>query len=118
MFSGMTLNIFDRNLEKVAMANCAQLINRSYLAHEDKFVITPVGHVFELFASHQGAQALRMVCYRDFATSEQRASTLASVLPHGSPTRSKAQSSTPLAAPQVPRRCTNYRASHANWTSR
>jgi hypothetical protein len=103
------------------MANCAQLINclnRLYLAHEDKFVITPVGHVFEPYASHQGAQALRMVCYRDFATSELRASKLALASPHGSPTRSKAQSSAPLAAPEVPRRCTDYRASHANWTSR
>ncbi len=64
VFSGMTLDIFNRNPEKVAMANCAQLINclnSLYLAHEDKFVITPVGHVFELYASHQGGQALRTV---------------------------------------------------------
>jgi alpha-L-arabinofuranosidase len=64
VFSGMTLDIFNRHPEKVAMANCAQLINclnSLYLAHEDKFVITPVGHVFELYASHQGGQALRTV---------------------------------------------------------
>jgi alpha-L-arabinofuranosidase len=64
VFSGMTLDIFNRHPEKVAMANCAQLINclnSLYLAHEDKFVITPVGHVFELYASHQGGQALRSV---------------------------------------------------------
>jgi alpha-L-arabinofuranosidase len=64
MFSGMTLDIFNRHPEKVAMANCAQLINclnSLYLAHEDNFVITPVGHVFELYASHQGGQALRTV---------------------------------------------------------
>jgi len=64
VFSGMTLDIFNRHPEKVAMANCAQLINclnSLYLAHEDKFVITPVGHVFELYASHQGGQALRAV---------------------------------------------------------
>jgi alpha-L-arabinofuranosidase len=64
VFSGMTLDIFNRNPEKVAMANCAQLINclnSLYLAHEDKFVITPVGHVFELYASHQGGEALRTV---------------------------------------------------------
>jgi alpha-N-arabinofuranosidase len=62
VFSGMTLDIFNRNPEKVAMANCAQLINclnSLYLAHEDKFVVTPVGHVFDLYASHQGGQALR-----------------------------------------------------------
>jgi alpha-N-arabinofuranosidase len=64
VFSGMTLDIFNRNPEKVAMANCAQLINclnSLYLAHEGKFVITPVGHVFELYASHQGGLALRTV---------------------------------------------------------
>jgi alpha-N-arabinofuranosidase len=64
VFSGMTLDIFNRHPEKVAMANCAQLINclnSLYLAHEDKFVITPVGHVFDLYASHQGAQALRTI---------------------------------------------------------
>ena len=64
VFSGMTLDIFNRHPEKVAMANCAQLINclnSLYLAHEDKFVITPVGHVFELYASHQGGEALRTI---------------------------------------------------------
>lgn len=64
VFSGMTLDIFNRNSEKVAMANCAQLINclnSLYLAHEDKFVVTPVGHVFEMYAPHQGGTALRTV---------------------------------------------------------
>lgn len=62
IFSGMTLDIFNRNPEKVAMANCAQLINclnSLYLAHGDRFVITPVGHVFDLYSSHQGGEALR-----------------------------------------------------------
>ncbi len=64
VFSGMTLDIFNRNPEKVAMAACAQLINclnSLYLAHEDRFVVTPVGHVFSLYASHQGAQGLRTI---------------------------------------------------------
>jgi alpha-N-arabinofuranosidase len=64
VFSGMTLDIFNRHPEKVAMANCAQLINclnSLYLAHEDKFVITPVGRVFEFYARHQGGQALRTI---------------------------------------------------------
>jgi alpha-N-arabinofuranosidase len=64
VFSGMTLDIFNRHPEKVAMAACAQLINclnSLYLAHEDRFVVTPVGHVFALYASHQGGQALRTI---------------------------------------------------------
>ncbi|HVP55988.1 MAG TPA: alpha-L-arabinofuranosidase C-terminal domain-containing protein [Candidatus Eisenbacteria bacterium] len=64
VFSGMTLDIFNRHPEKVAMANCAQLINclnSLYLAHEDQFVVTPVGRVFELYAAHQGGQSVRAV---------------------------------------------------------
>jgi alpha-L-arabinofuranosidase len=64
VFSGMTLDIFNRHPEKVAMANCAQLINclnSLYLAHEDKFVVTPVGRVFELYAAHQGGQSVRVI---------------------------------------------------------
>ena len=64
VFSGMTLDLFNRHPEKIAMANCAQLINclnSLYLAHEDKFVVTPVGHVFAMYASHQGGQGLRTI---------------------------------------------------------
>jgi alpha-N-arabinofuranosidase len=58
----MTLDVFNRHPEKVTMANCAQLINclnSLYLAHEDRFVVTPVGQVFELYAAHQGGQGVR-----------------------------------------------------------
>ena len=64
VFSGMTLDIFNRHPEKVAMANCAQLINclnSLYLAHEDKFCVSPVGHVFAMYADHQGGQGLRTI---------------------------------------------------------
>jgi alpha-N-arabinofuranosidase len=64
VFSGMTLDLFNRHSEKVVMANCAQLINclnSLYLAHEDKFVVTPVGHVFAMYAAHQGGQGLRTI---------------------------------------------------------
>jgi alpha-N-arabinofuranosidase len=62
VFSGMTLDIFNRHPEKVTMANCAQLINclnSLYLAHEDRFVVTPVGHVFAMYAAHQGGESVR-----------------------------------------------------------
>jgi alpha-N-arabinofuranosidase len=64
VFSGMTLDTFNRHPEKVAMAACAQLINclnSLYLAHEDRFVVTPVGHVFAMYAAHQSGQALRTI---------------------------------------------------------
>jgi alpha-N-arabinofuranosidase len=62
VFSGMTLDIFNRHPEEIGMANCAQLINclnSLYLAHEDNFCVTPVGHVFEMYSAHQGGQSLR-----------------------------------------------------------
>jgi alpha-L-arabinofuranosidase len=64
VFSAMTLDIFNRHVDKVAMANCAQLINclnSLYLAHEDKFCVTPVGHVFAMYAAHQGGESLRTI---------------------------------------------------------
>jgi alpha-L-arabinofuranosidase len=62
IFSGMTLDVFNRHPEKVGIACCAQLINclnSLYLAHEDRFCVTPVGHVFAMYAAHQGGQSLR-----------------------------------------------------------
>ena len=64
VFSAMTLDIFNQHPEKIAMANCAQLINclnSLYLAHEDRFCITPVGHVFDMYAEHQGGQSVRTI---------------------------------------------------------
>jgi alpha-N-arabinofuranosidase len=62
VFSGMTLDTFNRHPEKVGIACCAQLINclnSLYLAHEDQFCVTPVGHVFAMYAAHQGGNSLR-----------------------------------------------------------
>jgi alpha-N-arabinofuranosidase len=62
VMSGMTLDIFNRHPEKVTMAACAQLINclnSLFIAHGDKFVETPVFHVFQMYKAHQGAQGIR-----------------------------------------------------------
>ena len=62
LLSGLTLDIFHRHADKVAMANVAQLVNCLHsliLATEDKFVLTPVYHVFKMYMSHMGAQAVR-----------------------------------------------------------
>jgi len=60
--TALTLDTFNRNPEKIGMATCAQLVNNLnalFLAHEDRFIVTPNFHVFALYAGHQGAQALR-----------------------------------------------------------
>jgi alpha-N-arabinofuranosidase len=62
LFTAFTLDVFNRHADKVSIAACAQLINNLnalFLAHEDKFVVTPNFHVFAMYAAHQGAQALR-----------------------------------------------------------
>jgi alpha-N-arabinofuranosidase len=62
LVSGITLDIFNRHADKVAMANAAQLVNNihtSFLAAGDKFTVTPIFHVFEMYAPHQGGTSVR-----------------------------------------------------------
>jgi alpha-N-arabinofuranosidase len=62
--TALTLDIFNRHAEKVGMAACAQLINcidSLFLAHENNFTVTPNYYVFDMYAAHQGAQALRTI---------------------------------------------------------
>lgn len=62
LVAALTLDIFNRHADKVAMANVAQLINNLhslFLAVEDKFVATPNFYVFELYAAHHGGRSLR-----------------------------------------------------------
>jgi alpha-N-arabinofuranosidase len=64
IFSAMTLDIFNRHPEKVTLASPAQLVNclnSLYLAYEDKFCVTPVGHIFGMYSAHQGGQAVRTI---------------------------------------------------------
>jgi alpha-N-arabinofuranosidase len=62
LLAGLTLDTFQRHADKVAMGNVAQLVNclqSLFLAHEDRFCVTPTYHVFALYAAHRGAQAVR-----------------------------------------------------------
>jgi alpha-L-arabinofuranosidase len=64
ILAGLTLDTFNRHADKVAMANVAQLINclhSPFLAHEDKFIVTPTFHVFEMYMPHMGSKAVRAV---------------------------------------------------------
>jgi alpha-N-arabinofuranosidase len=65
LVAGLTLDTFNRHADKVAMANIAQLVNcihSLFLADEDQFLLTPTYHVFAMYAAHQGAKAVRIVC--------------------------------------------------------
>jgi alpha-N-arabinofuranosidase len=62
LVSGITLDVFNRHAEKVTMAAAAQMINNihtSFVARGDKFIVTPVFHVFEMYAAHGGGTSLR-----------------------------------------------------------
>jgi alpha-N-arabinofuranosidase len=64
VLSGLTLDTFQRHADKVGMANAAQLVNclhSLFLAHEDKFCVTPTYHVFDMYAAHQNNQSLRTI---------------------------------------------------------
>ncbi len=62
LLTGITLDIFQRHADKVAIANVAQSINCIHslmLAQGDKFTLTPTFHVFQMYLPHRGAQAIR-----------------------------------------------------------
>jgi alpha-N-arabinofuranosidase len=62
--AGLTLDTFNRHADKVAMANVAQLVNclqSLFLAHENRFCVTPTYHVFDLYSAHQGGTSVRAV---------------------------------------------------------
>jgi len=62
VLAGLTLDTFNRHAEKIGAANIAQLVNclqSLFLAHEDKFVLTPTYHVFDMYSAHQKSKSLR-----------------------------------------------------------
>ncbi|MGC9467540.1 MAG: alpha-N-arabinofuranosidase [Anaerolineae bacterium] len=63
LVAATTLDIFNRHADKVAMANIAQTINvlqAMILTQEDKMLVTPTGHIYEMYAPHQGGSSVRM----------------------------------------------------------
>jgi alpha-N-arabinofuranosidase len=62
LVAGLTMDTFHRHADKVAMANVAQLVNciqTLFLAHEDRFCVTPTYHVFAMYKDHRNGQSLR-----------------------------------------------------------
>jgi alpha-N-arabinofuranosidase len=71
LLAGITLDIFQRHADKVAMANVAQTINCLHslmLARGDQFVTTPVFNVFAMYAAHRGGTGVRAVFTADAIT--------------------------------------------------
>jgi alpha-N-arabinofuranosidase len=64
VLAGLTLDTFHRHAEKVGAANIAQLVNclqSLFIAHEDKFAVTPTYHVFDMYSAHQKANSVRTI---------------------------------------------------------
>lgn len=58
LVAALTLNIFNKNCERVQMANIAQMVNvlqSVILTEGEKMILTPTYHVFKMFNAHQGA---------------------------------------------------------------
>jgi alpha-N-arabinofuranosidase len=60
--AALSLDIFNRHADKVVMGNIAQTINvlqAMILTEQEKMLVTPTGHVYAMYAPHQGARALQ-----------------------------------------------------------
>ena len=63
MHTAITLDVFNRHADKLAMANVAQTINclhSLFLAQGDRYIRTPVYYVFEMYMGHMGGQLAQM----------------------------------------------------------
>jgi alpha-N-arabinofuranosidase len=61
LVAGTNLHLFQKHADRVSMSNIAQMINvlqAMILTDNDKMVLTPTYHVFEMYKVHQGATAL------------------------------------------------------------
>ncbi|HXE54734.1 MAG TPA: alpha-L-arabinofuranosidase C-terminal domain-containing protein [Tepidisphaeraceae bacterium] len=62
LVAALTLDVFNRNSDKLVMANLAQAVNvlqSLILTEGDKMITTPTYHVFEMYRSHQGGRSLQ-----------------------------------------------------------
>lgn len=58
LVAGINLNIFNKNCDRVKMANIAQMVNvlqAVILTEGEKMVLTPTYHVFNMYKNHQDA---------------------------------------------------------------
>ena len=59
--AAVNLDFFQAHADRISMANIAQMINvlqAMILTHDEKMVLTPTYHVFEMYNVHQGAKLI------------------------------------------------------------
>ncbi len=62
LVAATTLDIFNRHADKVVMANIAQTVNvlqAVVLTEGERMLVTPTGHVYEMYSAHQGGESVR-----------------------------------------------------------
>ena len=63
LVAATTLDIFNRHADKVVMSNIAQTVNvlqAVVLTEGERMLVTPTGHVYEMYSSHQGGKSVRV----------------------------------------------------------
>lgn len=72
--AGLTLNIFNKHSDRVTMANIAQMVNvlqAVILTKDEKMLLTPTYHVFDLYKAHQNATLIESYVQQDTAGTEE-----------------------------------------------
>jgi alpha-L-arabinofuranosidase len=62
--AALSLNIFNRQSDRVVMTNIAQMVNvlqAVILTSDEKMVLTPTYHVYDLFKAHQDAMLVECI---------------------------------------------------------
>jgi alpha-N-arabinofuranosidase len=63
LIAASTLNIFNNHAERVRVANLAQVVNVIHsliLTRDDKMLLTPTYHIFDMYKVHQDAKLIRL----------------------------------------------------------
>ena len=84
LHTAMTLDIFNRHADKLAMANVAQTINclhSLFLAQGDRYARTPVYSVFEMYQGHSGGQLASIDIHADTLKVPSRSGTGSAIIP-------------------------------------
>src|SRR5438045_9084131 len=62
LVAAISLDTFNRHADKLVMSNIAQLVNvlqAVILTENERMLLTPTFHVYEMYATHQGGQSVR-----------------------------------------------------------
>src|ERR1035437_8006150 len=84
--AGINLHLFHKHADRVTMANIAQMVNvlqAMILTDQEKMILTPTYHVFEMLNVHQGATFIPT----DLVTGDYRMNGVGMPSVHGSASR-------------------------------